>query len=166
MSLQILSFNEISSFDGLAGLNQLRHLDLGYNIIEGVQRYHGGAASPQATDSAGGGGSSLSTPEDGSASIIASNLPPGRTEHNQSVASEETPRSGVLVAASAPAPARREGGGESGRKEGGREQECTSPTTAEIALPCLKRLDLNNNILHNLDDLKAREETNYQCKFR
>lgn len=71
--------------------------------------------------------------------------------------SKETPKSGVLGATPAMAAARREGGEESGRNEGGREKEGISPA-AGIALPCLTRLDLNNNILHNLDDLKVREE--------
>lgn len=128
-----MSFNEISSFDGLAGLNQLRHLDLGYNIIEGVLRYYG-AVSPQATDS-------------------------GSIEHSPSLMSKETLRSGVLDAEPAVvvAAARREARVGGGRKEDRREKECTSPAAAEIELPCLTRLDLNNNILHNLDDLKARE---------
>lgn len=155
---QILSFNEISSFDGLAGLNHLRHLDLGYNIIEGVQRYHG-AAGPQATDSAGGDGGDSVAANDDRGGIIACNLPPGRMEHTRSEVSKEAPGLGVVPgAAPATAVARPEGGGESGRSEERMGKECASPATAGIALPCLTRLDLNNNILHNLDDLKAREE--------
>lgn len=91
----------------------------------------------------------------------ACNLSPGRIGHTRPEVSKGTPRLVAPGAAPATAGAHPEGGGERGRSEDGREKECASPTSAEIALPCLTRLDLNNNILHNLDDLKARTENSH-----
>lgn len=149
-SPQILSFNEISSLDGLAGLTHLRHLDLGYNIIEGVQCYPGSAA-PQAADPdrANGDGSSATQDDSGSA-IIACERTTGPSDQEQD-------RS--LVVSEAAAVADRGGGGGERDWEGEeRDRKRRSSAAGEIALPCLTRLDLNNNILHNLDDLKARTE--------
>ena len=73
--------------------------------------------------------------------------------------SEEASRPPALDATTvASAAARREDGGKGDWEGGEKRRERRSSTMGEIALPCLTRLDLNNNILHNLDDLKVRTE--------
>ncbi|CAN0113390.1 unnamed protein product [Ectocarpus sp. 6 AP-2014] len=157
LKVLILSFNEISCLHGLAGLTHLRHLDLGYNIIEGVQHYSGATAT-KATD-ADENGDAVVAPDDyagGSGATIVPNIVArGSTEHERSRTSEETPRKAAVFkeAVASAAAARGDAGGGRGKDEG--ETGCASLATADISLPSLTRLDLNNNILHNLDDLKA-----------
>lgn len=70
------------------------------------------------------------------------------TERRQSRVSKETMRTAAVDAtATVVTPEIEEGA-----------TERASPANVEIALPSLTRLDLNNNILHDLDDLKVRGE--------
>jgi len=103
-----------------------------------------GRADP---DRANGDGSSATQDDSGSA-IIACERTTGPSDQEQD-------RS--LVVSEAAAVADRGGGGGERDWEGEeRDRKRRSSAAGEIALPCLTRLDLNNNILHNLDDLKAR----------
>ncbi|CAM9822517.1 unnamed protein product [Scytosiphon promiscuus] len=148
LSVLILSFNEVSRLDGLAGLTRLRHLDLGYNIIEGVQRYHGTSSPQAAPDSGGGEGGDPITATDHHMTTT------GCTERGQSRGvSEEASRTAAFdttaVALDVAAVVAMPRGGEEEAKH------CSLSANVKISLPSLTRLDLNNNILHDLDDLKA-----------
>lgn len=148
-------------------MTHLRHLDLGYNIIEGVQHYSGATAT-KATPDADEDGDAVVAPDDytgGSGATIVPNTVVARssTGHERSRTSEETPRKAAVfkAAAASAAAARGDAGGGRGKDEG--ETGCASPATADISLPSLTRLDLNNNILHNLDDLKVGGEVEFVC---
>lgn len=117
-SLQVLSFNEISDLNGLAGLNRLQHLDLGYNVIAGG---YGDIGYFDGSD------------ED---SLIA-------TDDNVACPNDKCSKPLTMEKASSDIAAG------TGRKNPPRTREM-------INLPSLTRLDLNNNILHDLDDLKVR----------
>lgn len=149
---QILSFNEISRLDGLNGLHRLQHLDLGYNVIEGVQQYRG--VSPPTPDLAGG--SIVHTGK--STSPVADKIPPNssvRSHGNSSACEQLKPRDETAREVTA-------GTGERGGVGDAGAGDCRhSPVaSAQINLPALTRLDLNNNILHDLDDLKV---SAYRC---
>lgn len=156
---QILSFNEISRLNGLDGLHRLQHLDLGYNVIEGVQRYR--STSPPTPDPGGGGGGDggggSSVHPRKNASPVTDKDPPNPSVRShgkisacdRSTAQDEEVGEAAAVAA---AGIGRRGGAED---EGGGGYRHSSVASVEINLPALTRLDLNNNILHDLDDLKV-----------
>lgn len=147
-------------------MTHLRHLDLGYNIIEGVQHYSG-AATPKATPDADEDGDTVVAPDDhtggSGATIVPNTIARSSTGYERSRTSDETPRKSAVfkAAVAAAAAARGDAGGGRGKEEG--VTGCASPATAEISLPSLTRLDLNNNILHDLDDLKVGGEV--ECVY-
>ncbi|CAM9543677.1 unnamed protein product, partial [Laminaria digitata] len=142
----ILSFNEISHFNGLAGLDQLQHLDLGYNIIEGVQRCN---TPPDALPNPASGCSIVRRI---SAAVVAKGSPRHGHDHLARPGGRLSTRSSSLAAGGVAGEAE---GGWGGGGEGGAGGKPRSAATAEeFVLASLTRLDLNNNILHNLDDLK------------
>lgn len=143
--VQILSFNEISHLDGLVGLDRLQHLDLGYNIIEGVQRYR---ATSQDTDSAG---SLVALIDNPITTYKAAAFRPAGHSHGLSVNTSDRPSMPENTTSTFDTDTT---GGNEGRA---REETYRPLAPAEISLPSLTRLDLNNNILHDLDDLKVGE---------
>lgn len=150
-----MSFNEIPRLDGLAGLNRLRYLDLGYNVIEGVQRHlrnsHHTAKSSH-------------IPDDTTTTIITPAKKKTAADINDIVATRCTapgPSLNIPMTSARPvrAPAETTRDAFSGKFSSvaaGAGTAAAPDVQTAILLPSLTRLDLNDNILHDLDDLKVR----------
>lgn len=152
---QILSFNEISDLDGLAGLNRLRHLDVGYNVIEGVQRHLGN--SHYTTKSKHTAATTVT--------IIPTTIRKAADINELAATKCTTPGPSFNVPTTSELPVRvameKAGDAFSGKFSplaAGSESGSAAALDVQTVtlLPSLTRLDLNNNILHNLDDLKVR----------
>lgn len=139
---QILSFNEISRLDGLAELQRLRHLDLGYNVIEGVYRHlpngSGISTTPgQAVTAAGIEAAATATT--------------GRDHHPPDPPPDPSFSDGFVALPKL----KPRHDGSSRRSTQVADEYSTTAVKHLVMLPALTRLDLNDNILHDLDDLKV-----------
>lgn len=129
-------------------------------------QHYSGATSPKATPDADEDDDTVVAPDDytggSGATTVPNTMARSSTAYERSRTLEETPGKAAVfkAAAAAAAAARGDAGGGRGKDEG--ETGCGSPAAAEISLPSLTRLDLNNNILHNLDDLKVGDEVEFE----